>query len=120
MKLNTKYGLITRENLREFSRHSTYIDAIRRDIRQYEDDFISFRILSSTYDVNERLNSTDQLFIYTQVPIEILFDMEHQSNTKLDSANFYYSEYQDNRYQLGIIMEFQNDYNPSSFIRWFT
>ncbi|CAF1330819.1 unnamed protein product [Rotaria sordida] len=95
-------------------------DAIRRDIRQCEDDLISFNILSSTFNTNKNLNQSDQLFIYIQLFKEILIELDYKSNTKIDFINFCYSKYQNNKYQLDIIKEFQNDYNQPSSIWWCT
>jgi hypothetical protein len=95
-------------------------DALRRDIRQCEDDLISFSILSSTYHKSLKLNPSDQLFIYIQSLKEILTQMEYQPNTKIDLVNFSDFIYQNNHYQLNIINEFQNDYQQSSSIWWYT
>ncbi|CAF3582838.1 unnamed protein product [Rotaria sp. Silwood1] len=95
-------------------------DAVRRDIRQCEDDLIPLSILSTTFNQKEKLNSLDQLFIYTHLLKEILIDLNYKPNTKIDFINFCYLKYQNNKYQLNIIKEFQNNYNQTSSIWWYT
>jgi hypothetical protein len=95
-----------------FTKPQPIYDALRRDIRQSEDDLNSFSIFSST--------ESNQIFIYTQLLKQILIEMDYQPDTKLDFASSCYSMYQNNSYQLQIIQEFQNDYRQSSSIRWFT
>jgi len=103
-----------------FTKIDSIYDAVRRDIRQCEDDLIPFSILSSKYNENENLNISDQLFIYTQLIKEILIEMDYQPNTKLDFADFCSLIYQNNNYQLNLIKEFRNDYQKSSSIWWYT
>jgi len=103
-----------------FTKFEPIYDALRRDIRQCEDYLIPFNILSSTYNENENLNLSDQLFIYTQLMKEILFEIEYQPNTKLDFTNFCSLIYQYNNYQLNLIKEFRNNYQQTSSIWWYT
>jgi len=103
-----------------FTKFEPIYDALRRDIRQCEDDLIPFSILSSTYNKNENLNFSDQLFIYTQLMKEILIEIEYQPNEKLNFANFCSLKYQNNPYQLNLIKEFSHDYQQSSSIWWYT
>jgi hypothetical protein len=95
-------------------------DALRRDIRQCEDDLLSFSILSPTYNQKENLNESDQLFIYTHLLKDILIEMDYKTNEQRDFADFCRLQYEQNNYQLNIIQEFRNEYKQSSSIWWST
>ncbi|CAF1371983.1 unnamed protein product [Adineta steineri] len=99
-----------------FTKTQAIYDVFRRDIRQCQDDLVSFNMLSSTYNINQ----SDQLFIYIQILKDILVHMECEPNSKLDFIDFCQSRYQHNPYQLDIIREFKNDYKQSSAIWWYT
>lgn len=103
-----------------FTKVQPIYDAIRRDIRQCEDDLVSFNILSSTFNQNEDLNLSDQLFISTQLMKEILFEIEYQPDTKQDLINICSLIYQNNIYQLDLIQKFNDNYQQSRCIYWYT
>ena len=100
-----------------FTKIEPIYDALRRDIRQCEDDLIPFSILSSTYSQQDR---PDQLFIVTQLMKEILLEMEYSPDSKFEFTEYCASIYQDNSYQFDLITKFRSDYQASTSIWWYT
>ena len=85
----------------------TIYDAVRRDLREYQDDRIPISILPSKSHVR------DQLF-----EINEFFKENYQTQTKDDFIELCQNYYANNEYQLEIIKQFQNTYLNS--IPWFT
>lgn len=95
-------------------------DAFRRDIRQCEDDFMRFKILSPNYNRNQNNNLDDQSFIYTQLLKYTLIEMDYKSTSKSDFCDICLCQYANNSYQINIIKEFKAGYQPATSIWWFT
>ena len=97
-----------------FNKIEPIYDALRRDIRQCEDDLIPISITTS-------IHHCDQSFLYPQLMKEILFDMTYSPDSKFNFAEkCITSLYRGNTFQLKRIEQFASEDDPLSSIRWYT
>ena len=113
---NEKWALKEKKIRGIFTKFEPIYDAIRRDLRQCEDDLIPFSILSSTY---HQQKDSDQLFIYTQLMKTILLGMEDHPKLNLEFIHFCHLTYLKNVHQSILIEKFRREYQPTSAIRWY-
>ncbi|CAF3160698.1 unnamed protein product [Rotaria sp. Silwood2] len=65
-------------------------------------------------------NELDQSYMYTQLLKEILLEMKHDYTSKVKLVEFCRTQYADNILQLGLIDEFELEYNNELAIEWYT
>ncbi|CAF3925960.1 unnamed protein product, partial [Rotaria sp. Silwood2] len=65
-------------------------------------------------------NELDQSYMYTQLLKEILLEMKHDDSSKSKLVEFCQAQYADSVLQLGLIDEFEQEYNNALAIEWYT
>ena len=96
-----------------FNQIEPIYDALRRDIRQCEDDLIPFTVTPCD-------SHWDPSFIHSQLIKEILLDLPYSPDAKFDFAAFCTSVYRGNTYQLDRIQQFAVENERLSSIRCYT
>ncbi|CAF3533517.1 unnamed protein product [Rotaria sp. Silwood1] len=84
------------------------------DINEVTRDLIAYMNLSSNS------STPDPMFIYSQLISEIILDNDETEYAMKELINFARQEYDGNEQELSIIDEFENDYDKSRAIWWFT
>jgi tetratricopeptide (TPR) repeat protein len=87
-------------------------DALRRDIRQANNDLIPIHILSST--------NPDLLFICSVILKDVLIHSEFNNQIGREFIQFCRLNYKKNPYELDIVNNFGKNYNQLSPIQWYT
>lgn len=91
---------------------------LKQDLYQCDNDLTGINIL--TLNSIKNLNELDQSFMYSQLIKEILLDLDYNEKSKKDFLDFSRIQYNESRYQLQIINEFERDYKHPSPIWWYT
>jgi tetratricopeptide (TPR) repeat protein len=68
----------------------------------------------------DRLNNLNSRFLYFQVFIDVLLQMDSMSNDMIDLISLCRDQYKGNKFQLNILREFQQTYSSNNAIWWFT
>jgi len=68
----------------------------------------------------DRLNNLNSRFLYFQVFIDVLLQMDSMSNDIIDLISLCRDQYKGNKFQLNILREFQQTYSSNNAIWWFT
>jgi tetratricopeptide (TPR) repeat protein len=90
-------------------------DALRRDIRQANNDLIPISILSST-----NLNELDQSFICSLILKDVLINNEVNPQVATEFIRFCRKHYKNNSYESNIIDEYRKKDKELSPIKWYT
>jgi tetratricopeptide (TPR) repeat protein len=90
-------------------------DALRRDVRQANNDLIPVTILPST-----DLDKLDQPFICSSILKEVLINSEFNKQTAKEFIRFCREYYKDNSYESNIIDEYKKKNEELSPIQWYT
>ncbi|CAF3382081.1 unnamed protein product [Rotaria socialis] len=96
--------------------------ALSLAIKQCNQNNVSVTIISAhEEDLSKNLNRIEPTFMYSQIFKEILLEMKHGHQAVKDLAKFCKKgEYHDNKTEMKIIKEFQDTYQPSDAIWWYT
>ncbi|CAF4453220.1 unnamed protein product [Rotaria sp. Silwood2] len=93
-------------------------------IKQIEFDQIKYKyiknkILFDIFYINNTNNSNEK-FIYSQILIDILLQMDSMPNDIIDLITLCRNQYKGNKFLLNILREFQKTYTSNHAIWWFT
>ncbi|CAF1190570.1 unnamed protein product [Adineta steineri] len=101
-----------------FTDIETMYNAMQHNVRQLNYNLTPISIISSSTSINP--NELDQSFMYSQLLKEIILDMPYTNDAKAELISFARSHYAENNAQLKIIDEFEQKYEPSTAIWWYT
>jgi len=101
-----------------FSNIERICNRLKSDLRQSESDLIPISIVSTTSSLH--MNELDQSFMYSQLLKEILLDLPHDEISQKELVKFCRQVYSENDHELQIIDEFEEKYEQSSPIWWYT
>ncbi|CAF3020008.1 unnamed protein product [Rotaria sp. Silwood2] len=93
-------------------------DNIKQHIHLFRQNVISINVTSQESATN--LDELDPSFMYSQLLKEILLEMPHDDNEKTNFVNFCNQKYTNNESQMKIVIEFDQQYNKTSPIWWYT
>ncbi|CAF2058463.1 unnamed protein product [Rotaria magnacalcarata] len=97
-----------------------YDELIKRiELDQIKYKNITNKILFEIFHSDEK-NDSNQKFIYWQILIDILLQMDSMPNDMIDFLSLCRMQYKGNKVHLNIIREFQQNYRPDAAIWWFT
>lgn len=92
---------------------------LRRDIQKVESTLTSINIMPSSSQTSD-LNSLDPSFMYSQLLKECLLDVDYKSEDAMgDLMRFCRTQYADHTRDLGVIDEFQWNYQAQFSIWWY-
>ncbi len=91
-----------------FTHIESICDALTMDVSRLIIDLIPFSSVSITQSPN--LDELDQPFMYTQLPKEIILEIEHNENAKKDFIDYYRAHFQEPGFQSKSIAQFQQHY----------
>jgi hypothetical protein len=101
-----------------FTKIERICKALQEDVRQSESDVTPISIVSNTSTAN--INELDQSFMYSQLLKEILLELEDDHKARKDLVDFCREQYADNDKELKLIDEFEQNYDQSKAIWWYT
>ncbi|CAF1600018.1 unnamed protein product [Rotaria magnacalcarata] len=93
---------------------------LRRDIRQLNSSMVPISIIPPSSTSTTDLNQLDQSFMYTQLLKENLLDMQYNDTAKHEFADFYRAHYAKSDNELKKLREFEQEYDPSKVIWWYS
>ncbi|CAF0821311.1 unnamed protein product [Rotaria sordida] len=93
-------------------------------IKQIEFDQIKYKYIKNKilFDIFyiDKLNNSNDKFIYSQIFIETLLQMDSMPNDMNDFITLCRNQYKGNKFQLNILREFQQNYTSDYALWWFT
>lgn len=98
-------------------------EALELSVKQCNLDNTSLSIISANKNddnSNQDFNHLEPSFMYTQIFKDILLEMEHEQTSIKALVKFCQDEYQDNTEEIKIINEFEDTYEPSKAVWWYT
>ncbi|CAF1284751.1 unnamed protein product [Adineta steineri] len=101
-----------------FTDIETMYNTMQHNVRQLNYNLTPISIISSSTSINP--NELDQSFMYSQLLKEIILDMPYTNDAKAELISFARSHYAENNAQLKIIDEFEQKYETSTAIWWYT
>jgi tetratricopeptide (TPR) repeat protein len=101
-----------------FTQIELIYDALKQNVRRSDIEFTPINIISTTASTNP--DELDQSFMYSQLLKEIIVDIEYDKNAKTKFVNFCRQQYIDNDAMLKTIDEFEENYDRSKAIWWYT
>ncbi|CAF4625973.1 unnamed protein product [Rotaria sp. Silwood1] len=103
-----------------FTEIESICNLLKQHTTQFDRALSPMSILSPIdYPMND-LNAIEPSFMYSQLLKEILLDAEYEDYARKALTQLWRDGYQNNRFQLKIIDEFERDYNPDLAIWWYT
>ena len=101
-----------------FTQVEPIYDALKQNVRRSDIDLTPISIIPITASTN--LDELDPSFMYSQLLKEIIVDIEHDENAKKQFVTFCRQQYVDNDAMLKTIDEFEQNYDRSMSIWWYT
>ena len=92
--------------------------ALRRDIRQLNNSMIPISIIAPSPTTN--LDELDQSFMYSRLLKESFLEMSYDNNSKKEFIEYCRAHYVNNDNESRKLDQFENKYEPSSAIWWYT
>jgi len=89
------------------------------EIDQIRCKYIKDEILLNIFHIDTLNNSNDE-FLYSQILIDILLQMDPMIHDMNDLISLCRNQYKGNKYQLNILREFQQNYSSDNAIWWLT
>ena len=118
-KLNTKQWIKQYKKVKGIFPHiETICNTLQQDIHQLNNNLTSISIIPSSSSIN--LDELDQSFMYSQLLKEIILDMSYTNDAKQKFVYFCRSHYQGNHTQMKLIDQFEQNYQRSLSIWWYT
>jgi tetratricopeptide (TPR) repeat protein len=101
-----------------FNQIELIYDTLKQTVRRSDIDMTPISIISSAISTNP--DELDQSFMYSQLLKEIILDIEYDENAKKTFTDFCRQQYVENDVMLKIIDEFEQNYDCSRAIWWYT
>jgi tetratricopeptide (TPR) repeat protein len=101
-----------------FTKIERICNALKEDVHQCDTDLTPISIVSNRSTTN--IDELDQSFMYSQLLKEILLELEDDHQAKRELIDFCRKQYADNDNELKLIDEFDQNYNKSNAIWWYT
>ncbi len=93
---------------------------LRQDIQVSEESTTPITIISSNAAISDDLNTLDPSFMYSQLLKEILFELRYDNQARQRFIQFCREQYAANTQELGIINQFEHDYENHTPAWWYT
>ncbi|CAF3951567.1 unnamed protein product, partial [Rotaria sp. Silwood1] len=93
-------------------------DNIKQHIHLFRQNIVSINVTSQ--ESTTKLDELDPSFMYSQLLKEILLEMPYDDNEKTNFVNFCSQKYTNNELQMKIVTEFDQQYDKTSPIWWYT
>ncbi|CAF1116510.1 unnamed protein product [Rotaria sordida] len=91
---------------------------LQQDVRQFSSNLTPISIIKPSSTTNR--DELDQSFMYSQLLKEIILDMPYDDKAKKEYADFCRIQYAGNHQRIEVIDEFEETYQPSLSIWWYT
>ncbi|CAF3027362.1 unnamed protein product [Rotaria sp. Silwood2] len=91
---------------------------LKQDLRQFNSNLTPISIIKPSSSTNR--DELDQSFMYSQLLKEIILDIPYDDKAKQEYVDFCRIQYANNHTQIKVINEFEEKYQPSSSIWWYT
>ena len=103
-----------------FTQIESICDSLKRDTKQCDHDMMPISIVSPGDYSKRDLNELEPSFMYSQILKEILLDIDHDEHAKKELVQLWREHYCENGSMLKIIDEFEQNYNSTMAITWYT